>query len=358
MQTICVTGSVKVDPNKDVPGKASFLIKLLRDAGYKLTSSTQADFLLSIDHNQKAYKSFIKHGGKPSHTFLLRLEPEAVYPAQYKIKIYTMYGRVFSPGRARSVTDNDILAKWPYEYHFDPNYPSILDPKLSMVIEKINISREFGLKEWKKRSIDLSLIASNKVSPISKENYTLRRNLAKELDSFGIQIYGDLWASSILQKIRHRAAVAVFAVKQRTFPNLRSVYGNLLKVYPNAKGPVLDKHKILSDSKFTLIVENSMEIMTEKIFDAFANGAIPIYVGPSLNEFGFPSNTAFQCSGKAEEVIEMVSGFSEVKVNEMRNSAQDFLTSDKFLKHYTEEAVYNDLLLQIRSVLSNHSHLE
>ena len=97
-----------------------------------------------------------------------------------------------------------------------------------------------------------------------------------------------------------------------------------------------------------------MEIMTEKIFDAFANGVIPIYVGPSLNEYGLPSNTAFQCSGKAEEVIEMVSGISEVKVNEMRNSAQGFLTSDKFHKYYTEEAVYNDLLLQIKSVISSH----
>jgi len=358
MQTICITGSVKVDPNEDVPGKASLLLKLLRNSGYKLTTSTQADFLLSIDHNQMDYQSFIRFGGKPSRTFLLRLEPEAVYPSQYKMNIYSMYGTVFSPGRVGAVTYNDKLTKWPYEYHYDPNYPSILDPKLSLVIEKIHKSTELGLREWKKRSIDLSLIASNKVSPISKENYTLRRKLAKELNSFGIEIYGDLWQPAILQKIRHRAAVAVFAIKQGTFPNPKSIYGNLLRVYPNAKGPVLNKHKILSDSKFTLIVENSMEIMTEKIFDAFTNGVIPIYVGPSMHEFGFPRNIAFQCTGKSDEIIEFVSGISEAKVQEMLNAAQVFLTSDIFLQHYTEEAVYNNLLFQINSVISNHSQSE
>jgi hypothetical protein len=274
------------------------------------------------------------------------------------MKIYSMYGTVFSPGRVGTATDNDKHTKWPYEYHYDPNYPNILDPKLSSVLEKINKSTELGLEEWKKRSINLSLIASNKVSSVSKENYTLRRELAKELSSFGLEIYGDLWRSTILQKIRHRAAVALFAVKQRTFPNPRSIYGNLLRIYPNAKGPVPNKHEILSHSKFTLIVENSMEIVTEKIFDAFANGVIPIYVGPSMNEFGFPPNIAFQCTGKSDEIVEFVSGISDAKVIEMLNSAQVFLRSDVFLMHHTEEAVYKDILSQIDSVISNHSQTE
>jgi hypothetical protein len=101
-----------------------------------------------------------------------------------------------------------------------------------------------------------------------------------------------------------------------------------------------------------------MEIMTEKIFDAFMNGVIPIYVGPSMHEFGFPRNIAFQCKGKSDEIIEFVSGISEAKVQEMLNAAQVFLTSDVFLQHYTEEAVYNNLLFQINSVISNHSQSE
>jgi hypothetical protein len=77
-----------------------------------------------------------------------------------------------------------------------------------------------------------------------------------------------------------------------------------------------------------------------------------------MHEFGFPPNIAFQCTGKSDEIIEFVSGISEAKVQEMLNAAQVFLTSDIFLQHYTEEAVYNNLLFQINSVISNHSQSE
>ncbi len=53
-------------------------------------------------------------------------------------------------------------------------------------------------------------------------------------------------------------------------------------VFPSWRGPASDKDALLRDSRFCLCYENAADIpsyITEKIFDALRNGAVPVYWG-------------------------------------------------------------------------------
>ena len=51
---------------------------------------------------------------------------------------------------------------------------------------------------------------------------------------------------------------------------------------------VSDKILATSGYKVALVIENSFELVTEKIFDAWLAGCIPVYVGPDLSDLGVP----------------------------------------------------------------------
>ena len=69
-----------------------------------------------------------------------------------------------------------------------------------------------------------------------------------------------------------------------------SNYQTIMKVY---KGPTENKHKTLSDYKYSICFENSRMrgYITEKIFDCFYAGTVPIYYGASdISDFIDPSS--------------------------------------------------------------------
>lgn len=61
------------------------------------------------------------------------------------------------------------------------------------------------------------------------------------------------------------------------------------KPFPSWKGEILDKQEILKKSRFSIVYENIRGVkgyITEKIFDAFVAGNIPIYWGaPDINDY-------------------------------------------------------------------------
>lgn len=71
----------------------------------------------------------------------------------------------------------------------------------------------------------------------------------------------------------------------RYFINDIDVYGSWLNATPlpsNFKGPVPEKLPVLSQYKFAICYENAHDIkgyVTEKIFDCFMAGTVPVYIG-------------------------------------------------------------------------------
>ncbi len=319
---------------------------------FALVKTGSSDFLISFNHNPKLYRMFLKSGGSKERSVLVRFEPDSVFPAQYTARVTKKYGLIISPGSSSSILQSDLQIHWPYKYHLNPAEPESTDPSLKDVLKSDSHARLFTLENWEDRSHQLTMVAGNKVSSISRANYSLRRKLAKLLPPSVLNVYGPLWQGSLYQKIRHRLAVLVATIEQGSWPNLREIYGNLLRSYPTAKGPIIDKHALLQDSKFSLVIENSNSIVTEKIFDAIINGSLPIYVGPNLETVGLPSDLVYQISGDSKEILEILNLTRTSEIEKRLKALFEFIESPFFWKHWEAGMVYQQMANEIIEYLS------
>jgi len=317
---------------------------ILFEAGIELCDDPHAEVLISVNHNKRAYKQFVRNGGFVKNAILIRLEPDAVYPKQYTKSVESKYGLIISPG---SVQKNRRFFEWPYKYHLNPAKPNELDPNLLDILGKNLASSLFSYENWSKRENLLTMVASNKVSPVRSANYGQRRELARTLPTSVLSVYGTLWTESIRIKSLHRIAVLVSALKQGTFPNLRQVYGNLFVNYTTAKGSIGDKHELLKRSKFSLVIENSNQIITEKIFDSMINGCIPIYIGANLQYSNLPPGVAYQIDGSAEEITKLIQNYSKEEVELKLTRMSEFLMSASFLENWSDSKVFEKIGLEV-----------
>lgn len=105
------------------------------------------------------------------------------------------------------------------------------------------------------------------------------------------------------------------------------------KVY---KGPVDDKEKVLCEYKYVLCLENAVfpGYITEKIFDCFFAGAVPLYAGaPDIDAY-IPSNTYINVRSFAtfDDLKSHLDSIDEETYNEYLRNIEAFLHSDAFLK--------------------------
>jgi hypothetical protein len=314
--------------------------KAFLNKDYELVSDTPGEFLVTFNHNSKVYRDFISSGGEKSRAVLIRLEPECVYPLQYNSKITSKYGLVLSVGRPTSLKE-EVFFRWPYEYNKNPSKPDEVKSDLQKIVK--DNQELFTWDNWKNRRVKISLIAANKVSATANSNYTLRKKLAHQISINGFEIYGPLWEKDFYRRVWHSIVVGLVAARQGTVPDPYSLFRHLFWKYTASRGIVEDKHQILRGSKYSLIVENSNHCVTEKLFDAVLNGAIPIYVGPRLELVGLPSGIAIQISGEIVEVERALELESEDKIQERLDEMYKFICSPDFLNFWSSKSVYTHL---------------
>ena len=343
MRTIFVTGSAKVIMPEQGTCKASNLLSILQLSNFELTFDAKSQYLLAIDHNKSAYKNFISGGGTPERAFLLRLEPPSVFPAQYRQSIEKRYGTIFTPGSI--IQKSEDFVGWPYQIHADPNSPA----ESRVRIEGLRLPSQIDYKAWANREIFLTMVAANKVSPALGRGYALRRKFARSLKTSDFHLFGLLWHDSLRLKLRHRLAVSYFAIRQGTMPNLASIYGDLFFKYPRSLGAVEDKHMVLKNSKFSLVIENSDTYVSEKLFDSLINGSIPIYFGPKLGDARLPDGIAIQYGGPPDKIVDFLSGMSEIDIQHKLQAMSRFLNSDNFKNDWFEANVYENIASLIKT---------
>jgi hypothetical protein len=319
---------------------------------FNLTSYGSSDFLVSYNHEPKIYSEFIKSGGSRKNAVLIRMEPEAVYPAQFKKRVTDKYDLVITTGSPTINEGKFFSVKWPYKYHFNPASPSENDPDLYSILATLQIAQEQNLHGWNNRKFKVTLIAGNKVSPSLHSNYKVRRTLARQLEISELKIFGPLWNDAIKVKLRHRLAVLYAATRSGTLSSPSSIYGNLLRRYSNAVGEVVDKHQIMKDSKFSLVIENSNFVITEKIFDAIINGSVPIYIGPELSNFGIPKEVAIEYNYKLSSFDEITSNMTDQQAIQILASGRNFLLGPNFKNMWSADAVFGEISSLIKDYIS------
>ncbi len=106
------------------------------------------------------------------------------------------------------------------------------------------------------------------------------------------------------------------------------------KRYKTWRGRVDDKLGTLKQYKFSICYENMGEVkgyITEKIFDCFAAGNVPVYLGAS-NVTDFIPKECFidrRDFGSEQELYEFLQGMNEETYNGYLRSVKEFLQSEK-----------------------------
>jgi hypothetical protein len=326
------------------------LVRYMTSQGYSLSKELPADYLISMNYSREDYNSFIQHGGRSRNTALVLLEPQAVYPLQYKKRVLSKYSLILRPGHPAQYEDLGQFIGWPYEVNPNPLTPTRTKPSVKDTVARNKSLQFFSIDNWVMRNEYITMINSNKVSAFDCENYSLRREFAHSLDSKLFSLYGDLWNSTLRRRLKHRIEVLFFSLLQRQVPNLRNVYGNLLWRYPAAKGLISDKHKILQNTKFNIVIENDPSYVSEKIFDSMINGCIPLYSGPKIPTELIPLNSYITLPSNPRLLLKALESLKSTEIESILTSINEFISSPKFIEIWEREAVF----IRIGTALSAH----
>jgi hypothetical protein len=324
---VSLAGSLALDQRgRDV---APILADELSNLGYEIVDVGPVELLINLNHNWKSLREQTKHGSVPTR-ILIRLEPPSVFPAQYTPKVEETYDLLFNPGRPQQSREDFI--PWPYQFQKNPLKPQIEPPSVLEILNQKFDDGQFDYNNWRERQIFCAMISANKISPNGSGNYELRRTLAKNLKDPRLQIFGELWRSSLSAKLRYRLGVLRFALVSRSEFSLRAILNDTLSRYPRTFGEIEDKHAILKDSKFSFVIENSGDYVSEKLLDSLIEGCIPIYIGPHFEGTNLPEELVIRTASAPEGLMDFLEGLNPETIKNKLSTIREFLLSPSFLE--------------------------
>ena len=142
------------------------------------------------------------------------------------------------------------------------------------------------------------IVNAHKFSYTKGELYSLRRECASGISL--IDLFGFGWEVSkttILRKLLFELFNSVASLQRLSFRQPKA-----FSRFPNYFGISDNKLRTLADYKVAVVIENSEEFMSEKLFDAWFAGCLPIYVGPNLEQWGIPEDLYIQASPSSVQV--------------------------------------------------------
>lgn len=191
---------------------------------------------------------------------LILREPKVVLPRQYSLRIMKHFDFIISMGRKRA-TNLGIESAVPFPY---------------------NRPRKSFYQPTGTRINSVVIINSNKFSSVEESNYGLRRLAIEKFynSSLGISLYGPNWRLNKFMEFRKRVYSLRDTLLAGMKPSMNESFSGFGKRFDSWQGEVDDKILTLSHYKFSLVIENQSDYVSEKLLDSIFAGCIPIYVGP------------------------------------------------------------------------------
>ncbi|MBX4201229.1 hypothetical protein KW786_03890, partial [Candidatus Parcubacteria bacterium] len=213
---------------------------------------------------QNAYfKKALKSG---KDLYLITLESPLIKPDNYQKKNHSYFKKIFTWDD--TLVDNITYFKINYSHHI----PAALS---------------FNSDSSKKLCV---LIAGNKSSPHSLQLYSERIKAIRWFEQNhpeDFDLYGKGWD-------RHNFQGKFLGINIARLNRLTFLTKALRPYYPSYKGSINSKKETHSKYRFSICYENARDIpgyITEKIFDCFLAGCVPVYWGaPNITDH-IPANT-------------------------------------------------------------------
>jgi hypothetical protein len=310
-----------------VAGKEISLTNAFLAAGLEVCdrlSDADALVLMEMDINllQNAHKSAV---GKLPIIFV-RSEPIVVWPANYNSKAISLTSKLIDVGHHGEITNSD--SPWPQDWNQNLEFKEVVSNRSESVV----------------------FMNGNKLSFINGEMYLLRRKCVLNLPS--VDVYGIGWDLGFSRKLLIFAAEIQLAIKNRMRPRLSSSRG-WLKRPPNWKGAPKSKLDTISHYKYSLVIENSMDYMTEKLFDAFFARCIPIYVGPDVGKYEIPANLVVQVDPTLNSIERGIEIAKAMDYEQWRTSLNTWLMTDAVFNKWSATNVYDAIAREVSSFIKN-----
>ena len=314
---IFLTG-VNSNLNGKAPAPNSFGAYIQKRGLLSSSADSEVSKFVCIDYLTLALGRISKLGLSSEDCTLVRMEPSVVLPANFTRSRKKQFKQIITVGGLRAA-------------HVSPvNWP-LLWPS-SSELEKLLANR---------RSERIVLINGNKMSFVQGELYSLRRKAIKALEA--LDLYGTEWDSSVMSR-------TIIALKSltHTLISLKLPRWSGMKLwfqsYPQSQGEVDDKLATMSSYKYALVIENSAEYMSEKLFDAFFAGCIPIYVGPKVDDYGIPKNLVVQAQPNLKSIKQALETAKEMNFEHFQQDLRKFLSDEKTIEKWSHENVYARML--------------
>ena len=192
---------------------------------------------------------------------LINWEPQVVEPELYDAKYFTNFGLRLSPSDNWAYKIDGVPFPWPQAKIDDPpNYET-----------------------WSMRENTIVIIQANKFSGHKDAKYRLRRKVIWKLGIKGLlDLYGKDWHSNKVLNFRWWFANA----RRHKFRDLSFKLGSLSqppeKIY---KGEINSKFATYERYQTALVIENSLDYVSEKLFDAVSAGCLTVYVGQESTKY-------------------------------------------------------------------------
>lgn len=250
---------------------------------------------------QLSFRKFDK-----SRRLLVHLEPRTVEPKAYLAWYLSKFGKHIAIGGSGISEPGWPVAK----------------------LEKINQSEP--------RLNRAIMIQANKFSAIPGELYSLRRRV---IDSGLVDVVGPGWEHNW-----HLNLITVFKTSLHQICcariDLDSLKSFICKRRFLRSQMIQDKLEHASIYKVAVVVENSLELCTEKIYDAIRAGCIPVYVGPEIEENIIPSYFYFRAAANVDSISESIKTALDVNLPDFHSRVQNYLDKSPILG---EEATFESL---------------
>jgi hypothetical protein len=198
-----------------------------------------------------------------------------------------------------------------------------------------------------------TMINADKRSAVGQAQYRLRRKVVSEARRRGIPlgVAGPGWNSGVVGSSRAAALAVSRALVARRRPNVVEAFFPLVVSPTHYLGPVRNKFEFLAMSDLSVVIENSPDYVSEKLVDTLLAGAVPVYVGPRLADFGIPEGLVVRSQPSADEVIDAVLRTSPKEVKRRRELAREWLATPDFAERLHSQ-VYRRLGTRVRMLLN------
>lgn len=265
---------------------------------------------------------------------LILHEPQAVDPWVYQKEVLAKFSLVLpmSPWRAKNLGYQEWILH-PYSWVDDDyTYSKIENRQLK----------------------NLVMINALKFSANKNSLYGLRRSTSKQLFKSNIDydLYGLNWKMPKGKMIREIVWSIRKELNALRFPNLTEAFSQFFYGYPEYLGVVHDKLQIQSDYKYSLIIENQADYVTEKVFDAIIARSVPYYIGPNLSAFPELERCVIQLPPNTKKICETILNEDSVVYHQKRANIEKFLQSPDGITRFSAKSISKNIAAYIGSNIS------